>query len=844
VFVLFLLGVLPLVGQSLFSALEERDRLSRQVSEGALRAADLAAANHGRLVEGTRQLLTALARLPEVQGDDPLGCSRVLALILRQHEYFSNLGVVGDDGYIACSAVPITIHVNAADRAYFKRAMSSGAFSAGDFQIGRITRKMQLNFGYPVRGDNGQIQGVIFAAVDLATLSRISAAAVAGLPDGTTLTMIDSRGTVLLHHPRPERWAGKPRRDTAVVSAMLAEHRGVIQAPGIDGVPRVVGFAALGLDPRVTYAHVAIGIPVEAAFAPIREALARDVVGVLAIGVALLMLALFLGDRFILRPVGRLVRATERMQHGDLSARAEIRRGLGELSALGAAFDQMAGSLERFTGQLREAEAKYRVLVEQSLAGVYVIADGRFAYINEAGARIFGYGVDEVVGKLGPLDLTHPGDRATVQQHIRARLDGSVQAVHYSFRGLRKDGGEVHVTVFGTRVDYDGHPAIMGTLIDESDRRRAEVQLERQLQQLNALRTIDMAITGSLDLRVSLAVILEQVSIQLRVDAVDVLLLDASTNTLEYAAGRGFRSVRTPRAALRLGEGYAGLVALERRPLAEPDLAHATEFVRMDLLEAEGFAAYCGVPLVAKGQIRGVLEVFHRGPLQMDRAWQSFLEALAGQAAIAVDNAVLFSDLQRANANLVLAYDSTLEGWSRALDLRDRETEGHTIRVTELTIRLARVMGMSDEEIVHVRRGALLHDIGKMGIPDRILLKPGPLTEDEWVVMRRHPVHAFELLSRIAYLRPALDIPYCHHERWDGSGYPRGLRGEDIPQAARIFAVVDAWDALCSDRPYRAAWAEEKVRDYLRASAGTLFDPAVVEVFLTLDPPRRKAVAC
>lgn len=187
------------------------------------------------------------------------------------------------------------------------------------------------------------------------------------------------------------------------------------------------------------------------------------------------------------------------------------------------------------------------------------------------------------------------------------------------------------------------------------------------------------------------------------------------------------------------------------------------------------------------------------------------------------------------NTELVLAYDTTLAGWSKALDMRDKKTEGHTLRVTEITLRLARIMGMKEDELVHVRRGALLHDIGKMGIPDSVLLKPGLLNNEEWEIMRKHPVYAYELLSPIAYLRPALDIPYCHHERWDGTGYPRGLKREDIPLAARVFAVVDVWDALRSDRPYRPAWPEEKVREYLRSQAGTLLDPKVVEVFLRME---------
>jgi putative nucleotidyltransferase with HDIG domain len=258
-------------------------------------------------------------------------------------------------------------------------------------------------------------------------------------------------------------------------------------------------------------------------------------------------------------------------------------------------------------------------------------------------------------------------------------------------------------------------------------------------------------------------------------------------------------------------------------------------FRRTKLLGGERFIGYCATPLVSKGEIKGVLEVFHRARLDVDQEWMDFLEALAGQAAIAVDNATLFDGLQRSNVDLTVAYDATIEGWSRALDLRDKETEGHTQRVTELTLKLARAMGIGGDELMHIRRGALLHDIGKMGIPDSILLKAGPLSEAEWVVMRRHPTYAYEMLSPIAYLRSALDIPYCHHEKWDGTGYPRGLKSDQIPLVARIFAVVDVWDALCSDRPYRPAWPPERVREYIREAAGSHFDPQVVRTFLEMS---------
>ncbi len=358
-------------------------------------------------------------------------------------------------------------------------------------------------------------------------------------------------------------------------------------------------------------------------------------------------------------------------------------------------------------------------------------------------------------------------------------------------------------------------------------------QTVNQLGRLAALRTIDMAITSSLDLGLTLNVVLDQVIGQCSVDAADILLLKPELQILDFASGKGFRTHSIESASLHLGEGLPGRAAVARKTLFVPDLAQTElPFKRRKLLEDEKFISYYAAPLIAKGKIKGVLEIFHRSALTHDPELIQFLEALADQAAIAIDNSALFYDLQRSNIDLALAYDATIEGWSRALDLRDKETEGHTQRVTDMALKLARAVGVSDEELVHIRRGALLHDIGKMGVPDGILLKPGKLTDEEWELMRKHPGYAYEMLMPIAYLRSALDIPYCHHEKWDGTGYPRGLRGEQIPLSARIFAVVDVWDALRSDRPYRAGWDIEKVLDHLREQSGRHFDPRVVQIFL------------
>jgi len=324
---------------------------------------------------------------------------------------------------------------------------------------------------------------------------------------------------------------------------------------------------------------------------------------------------------------------------------------------------------------------------------------------------------------------------------------------------------------------------------------------------------------------VTLNVILDQVVNQLRVDAADILLMRPHTQLLELAASRGFRTDQRERSPERLGESHAGRVAADKTIVHVADLRQEERTVFPDsILALEGFVAYWGVPLIAKGRVNGVLELFHRQPLTTDGGWMSFLQALAGQAAIAIDNAGLFDGLERANAELTRAYDATLESLGKAVELRDRQTAGHCDRVTDLTVEIAKAMGVSDERLVHCRRGAMLHDIGKLAVPDSVLLKPGPLTEEEWEVMRRHCELGHQMLSRIPYLRPALAIPLSHHEKWDGSGYPHGLKEHEIPLEARVFAVVDVWDALRSHRSYREAWSENVVTTFFEIVGGGSVD--------------------
>ena len=465
-------------------------------------------------------------------------------------------------------------------------------------------------------------------------------------------------------------------------------------------------------------------------------------------------------------------------------------------------------------------------------------ADLRIISANATLARLLGR-PPEGLGGIRPDELEIPAP------HRRRWLDAYREAIHYG-RPVRfeqawetADGPRWFAVLVNAIADEPGgRPRFYVVIEDITERKRADreifdlnAELEGRLERIAGLREIDTAITGSFDLPLTLGIVIDQVLTRLDVDAAGILLYSPQMPALEYAVLKGYRGGAKPGAWQRIDEGTAGRAVLECRTQYLPD-ASGLPATLPELSRAEEFVAYWAVPLVVKGQVKGVLEVGHRDRLDPEPDWLEYMEALAGQAAIAIDSAELFAGLRRSNLELSLAYDATIEGWSRAMELRDHETEGHSRRVTELTFRLARSIGINEAELVHIRRGAILHDIGKIGIPDAILLKPDKLTDEEAIIMRRHPEYAMKMLAPIPFLRQSLDIPYCHHEKWDGTGYPRGLRGEQIPLAARIFAAVDIWDALCFDRPYRKGWPRDKIRHYIRTIAGTHLDPKVVEVFL------------
>jgi PAS domain S-box-containing protein len=397
---------------------------------------------------------------------------------------------------------------------------------------------------------------------------------------------------------------------------------------------------------------------------------------------------------------------------------------------------------------------------------------------------------------------------------------------------LTKNGDKQHIWITVNFPERDEDLSrVLVTIMNITELKVAEEQIRNQVQHLAALRAVDMAISASMDLPTTLRILLNQITQQLDIAAASILMLNQNTQTLDYAAGIGFKSAVIEQTSLRLGQSLAGRVALERRIASVDNLQDQGEKFKNSGLWKEGFTHYLGIPLIAKGVVKGVLELFNRKPFSQDPEWMGLLESMAGQGGIAIENSTLLEEVQNVNTNLRVAYDATIEGWAHAMEMRDGDQAGHSKRVADLTIDLAQAMGFRGDDLLTFRRGALLHDVGKIGVPDGILLKPGPLTEDEWAIMHQHPEIGKNLISSIEFLHTSLDIPYCHHEQWDGKGYPRGLKGEEIPIGVRIFTLVDWWDALRSDRPFRKAWTDKKTWKYLKENAGIVFDPKIVEKF-------------
>lgn len=372
---------------------------------------------------------------------------------------------------------------------------------------------------------------------------------------------------------------------------------------------------------------------------------------------------------------------------------------------------------------------------------------------------------------------------------------------------------------------------------------RIEKSRPSREKELSILLKVSSSLSATLDLKDVLQIAIESATdlLGLNTGAIytddgDTLYLGATTPPLPEKFPEELR-VASLKEHPHINETLTTKSPLYLEDANSASLSEAEKIV----VESRHLVSILYFPLLLKGTAIGVFIVGTTKDIRkFSKNEIKLCYALSNQVALAISNARLYQEAQKAASELIRAYDATLEGWSRVLDMRDHDTDEHTRRVSGMTIELARRMGIPDSELGHIYRGALLHDIGKMAIPDSILQKQGSLTEDEKKIMRTHPEIACKFLSNIEYLAPALIIPYCHHEKWDGTGYPRGLKEEDIPLSAQLFAVVDVYDALISDRPYRKAWTEESALNYIRDESGRSFSPGVVQAFLDMMSERKK----
>ncbi len=478
---------------------------------------------------------------------------------------------------------------------------------------------------------------------------------------------------------------------------------------------------------------------------------------------------------------------------------------------------------------------RYRKLLDDAnLLAIILNTEGTITYCNDYFLNLTGWTRKEIIGTNFYEKFSTPDKSEYYQTFLKSAKEGDLP-FHIEFILITKKG-ETRWIHFNNTLQRNVKGNIIGFSSlgeDITEQKKSEESLKKQYEFLKTLFSIDSSITARDNIYKIFDYILNEVNLKLGSKATSILLFNEKTQCLEYAAGKGFNSAEIQQTCIPInmsptGENVINQISSSVTNIQNPN----TKFIRQNMAIAEDVNWYHLEPLLVKGKIHGLLEVFYKKNMEPDSNWYSFIRAIAQQAAIAIDNSTLIKDLEKSNKDIISSYESTLEGWSKALELRDMETKNHSTRVTDLTVEICSRLGMSENELVNVRRGALLHDIGKMGIPDSILLKKGKLTQSDWAIIRKHPQYAYDLLYPIEYLRPALDIPYCHHEKWDGSGYPQGLKGVEIPLAARVFAIIDVWDALLSDRPYRKGWPKEEVIAEIKRISGTHFDPEAVKIFL------------
>ena len=536
----------------------------------------------------------------------------------------------------------------------------------------------------------------------------------------------------------------------------------------------------------------------------------------------------------ILNVLRNLQNDTSRLSIGDYSYQFSeqlLHSNDPDISDLVLSMEKMKNAIQKRENQIEEREKEYRQLVETMSEGLAVVnPEGFIVYVNPRLCEMLGYASEYIVGKFFIEFYAEDRREIVLQQWSDPSIS---KRSAYESKLVTSDGKYVYVSA-SSEPQYDEFGEYTGQLsviTDISKQKQFEFNLQRKLNEISGLREIDTAILEQATYKDVVDTVFKQFQDHLLADGAVIYVVSPIDNEVVFASAYcndkqfEFEQMEIDyRHLKRISQITEGI------QIKKTD----DELLILDYLHDKDFRILYAMPIMINNTYHGVAEILYFNDMDLDDEWHNYFNALLTQTAVGISKIQLMEDLCNRNAELKDAYDGILKGWAKALELRDEETKGHSDRVLELSIKMAKQNHYTGREFEAFCRGALLHDIGKMGIPDSILLKPGKLTPEEWDIMKLHPDLAYVLLSEIPFLREAIEIPYYHHERWDGSGYPSGLKGEDIPLAARIFAVVDVWDALTSDRPYRPAWDIEKTKNYMIENKGVQFDPEIVDQLLDL----------
>ncbi len=547
------------------------------------------------------------------------------------------------------------------------------------------------------------------------------------------------------------------------------------------------------------------------------------------------------GERQIIVPIIQLEQAATRLARGSQTEPtliANLHQAPREIQDLAHSFKVMARAIQERQAALQESEQKYRLLTDLSNDAVYVEYQGRLVLVNQRFSSTFGISsADLAETPISFLPFVLPGSRSTLSEAHASILRNQSNSRRYEFTALNHTGWVIDFEASAAPIPYQGGTAILVILRDITERKRSEQNEREQRDLAEALRDTASALNSTLNFEEVLRRILENIQRVIPYTTATIMLIDKDGHTVHVAAEEGYIERGAETWVRNFSVSIEQIPTLQRMfltgaPLAIPHIPQYAEWV--ELGPTTWSLSYVGAPIRVKGQTLGFINLDSSIPGFFNAFHAERLQAFADQAGIAINNAQLMRQLQQTNLDLLAAYDTTILGWAKALELRDYETQGHSQRVTDLTIALAKQLGIREPQLTHIRYGALLHDIGKLGIPDAILFKRGPLTETEWRTMRMHPIYAHQVLAHIPYLAASIEIPYYHHEHWDGSGYPHGLKGEQIPLAARIFTIIDVWDSLLSNRPYHSAWSQNDALAYMNSQSGKIFDPTILNVFIQM----------